>query len=57
MLVFLESMKVYHTLDFTNRKGKITVIVNKRIPSRYLQNFHLPSNTQIICIAVNIRHC
>ena len=44
-----------YILDITENKGGLMVFVKSHIPSRRLNDFKIPSNTQIILFEINLR--
>ena len=44
-----------YILDITENKGDLMVFVKSHIPSRRLNDFKIPSNSQIILFEINLR--
>ena len=48
-------MKKPYRFDESSRKGGLLVYVNKNISSKYLRNFRLPNDIQVIPIEVHLK--
>ena len=51
----LPGMRKPLQLDVASRKGGLLVFVNKDIPSKYLENPHLPRDIQAIPLEINLK--
>ena len=52
--VLLKRMKKPYRFHLSIRKA-LLVYANKNIPSKYLRSFHLPNDTQVIPIEINLK--
>ena len=53
--ILLPEMRKPFRLDVTNRKGGLLVYVDNDIPSKYLQSFHLPGDSQAIPLEIKLK--
>ena len=51
----LPGMRKSFRLDVASRKVRLLLFLNNDIPSKYLQNFHLPGDIQAIPLEINLK--